>query len=163
AKSSAEIDKDAIAALDKMGTYLHSLKAFQVRAVASREDVLDDGQKIELDSSTDMLVERPDRFRIEFTSDRQQRLYLYNGKELSVWAERANYYATVPAPSTIAQVVDELQNKFDVDMPLVDLFDWGSERSKVNDIRSATSLGPSVVSGTTCEQFAFRQEGLDWQ
>jgi len=36
--------------------------------------------------------------------------------------ERVNYYATVPAPPTIAELVDRLEKKFGIDLPLVDLF-----------------------------------------
>ena len=50
------------------------------------------------------------------------------------------------------------------DMPLVDLFLWGSPQSTADRyITSAIDIGPSSVDGTTCEQYAFRQDGLDWQ
>ena len=43
--SSKDIEPEAIEALNKMGTYLHTLKSFQVKAVTSNEDVYEDGQK----------------------------------------------------------------------------------------------------------------------
>jgi hypothetical protein len=159
----ADIDADATSALDKMGRYLRSLKAFQVRAVTNRDDVLDDGQHIEFDSVSDILAQRPNRLRVETTSDRQQRLYLYNGTEVTVWAERLNYYATVPAPASISELVDRLHEKYAIELPLTDLFTWGTDKAKVKEIKSAIDLGPSVVDGTTCQQFAFRQVGIDWQ
>jgi len=42
--------------------------------------------------------------------------------------ERVNYYATVPAPPTIAELVDRLEKKFGIDLPLVDLFYWDTPR-----------------------------------
>jgi hypothetical protein len=163
ATATSDIDPNAIATLNKMGTYLRGLKAFQVRSNTSREDVLENGQKIEYESVADVLVQRPDQMRLETTNDRQQRLYLYDGKKFTLYAERLNYYATVPAPPTIGQLVDNLQDKFDIELPLADLFSWGTDKSKVGDIKVATDVGPSEVGGTTCEQYAFRQEGLDWQ
>ena len=47
AQTAPTIDPDAIAALNKMGTYLRSLKAFQIRAAITTENVLDDGQKVQ--------------------------------------------------------------------------------------------------------------------
>ncbi|HXW55001.1 MAG TPA: DUF2092 domain-containing protein [Candidatus Cybelea sp.] len=157
------IDPDAIAILNKMGGYLRSLKAFQIHSVTRREDVLDDGEKIEYDGVVDLLARQPDRLRIEVDNDRQHRLYLYDGKTFTLWAERVNYYATVAAPPTIGQLSDELYSKFGIDVPLGDLFLWGTPRSKVDEITAATDIGPSPVEETTCEQYAFRQAGLDWQ
>ena len=43
---SPAVDPAAMAALDGMGVYLRTLQMFQVKAETTREDVLDDGQKI---------------------------------------------------------------------------------------------------------------------
>src|SRR5277367_2492505 len=65
---SDDIDPDSMAALTRMGTYLRALKAFQVVATTSRDDVMDDGQLIQLDSEVNFLVRFPDRLRVEVTS-----------------------------------------------------------------------------------------------
>lgn len=75
-----------------------------------------------------------------------------------------NFYATVPAPPTIAALIGTLDEKYGIEMPLVDLFMWGSPQSTTSQaITSAIDIGPSTIEGTTCEQYAFRQDGLDWQ
>ena len=158
-----EIDPDAIAALNRMGTYLRTLKAFQVHAAITTEEVLLDGQKVQISAVVDLLAQRPDRLRVDVNNDRQERLYLYDGKTFTLWGRQLNYYSTVPAPPTIAELVDRLDEKYGIEVPLVDLFRWGGPRSKVSEIRAAMDIGPSQVEGTTCEHYAFRQEGLDWQ
>jgi hypothetical protein len=162
--SSSETSRDpeAIKALEKMGDYLRTLKAFQVHSETNRDEVLDDGQSVEFDGVADMIVERPNRLRADVTSDKQQRLYFYDGKTLSVWGRRVNYYATVPAPPTIRELVDSLSSKYDIELPLVDLFYW-SDRTSTGNITGATDLGQSQIGGVTCEHFAFRQEDVDWQ
>src|SRR5438034_5078827 len=35
--------------------------------------------------------------------------------------------------------------------------------TNIKKIKAATDVGPSSVEGVTCEQYAFRQEGVDWQ
>ena len=127
-ETTVERDPDAIKALEKMGNYLRTLKAFQVRTETSRDEVLDDGQNVEFDGVVDMIVARPNRLRVEVTSDKQQRLYFYNGSNLSVWAQRVNYYATVPAPPTIRELVDTLTSKYDIELPLADLFYWSDQQ-----------------------------------
>jgi hypothetical protein len=157
------IEPEAIAALDRMGTFLRSLRAFQVQAGISIDDVLDDGQTIQLDSVANLVAQRPDRLRLELTSDRQQRLFFYDGKTFALWAPRTSYYATVPAPPSILELADQLEAKYAIELPLVDLFRWGGPRSDSAAITVAKDIGPSEVGGTTCEQYAFRQQGLDWQ
>src|SRR5271170_6956683 len=70
-----EVDAAAIAALNRMGVYLRTLKAFQVKAATSTDDVTDDGQNIESDRVTDLLARLPNRLRVEITSDDAHRLF----------------------------------------------------------------------------------------
>jgi hypothetical protein len=157
-----ERDASAIAALERMGGYLRGLTTFQIRGETSRDEVLEDGQNVALDAVVDMIVQRPNRIRAEVTSDRKDRLYFGDGKTFSVWARRMNYYATIPAPATLRELADTLADKYDLELPLVDLFYWG-ERKSLDDIRGASDIGASQVGGVTCEHYAFRQEGADWQ
>jgi len=160
----ADIEPGAMAALGKMGTYLRTLKAFQVKAVETVDDVLDNGQTVQSNRVIDMVAVRPNRFRVDIKSDDKNPILFYDGKNFTVYASLLNYYATVPAPPTIAEVIKHVQEKFDIDFPLVDLFYWGApESTEAQEITSALDIGPSSVEGITCEQYAFRQNGLDWQ
>ena len=157
------VDPSALEALNKMSTYLRSLKSFQVQADVSNDDVLEDGQIIENISKVDLLAARPNRMRVEVTSDERHRLFLYDGKNFTVWAMLVNYYATVPAPPTIGELIDQIDDKYNIELPLVDLFRWGTKEDDAKKITAAVDAGPSTVGGVTCEQYAFRQEGVDWQ
>src|SRR5262245_22120758 len=161
--TSPDIEPEAMAALKAMGGYLRSLRAFEVRAQVTTEDVLTDGQKVTIGSATNLLARTPDRLRVETVDDWKERLYLYNGKTFTLYARRLNYYATVPAAPTITEVANNLEDKYGIEIPLVDLFRWGGPRSAESEITGATDIGPGVVDGTTCEHYAFRQPGLDWQ
>jgi len=161
--AASDIEPGAIAALKKMGTYLRSLKALQVRAETTKEDVLVDGQKIQFASVTDLLAQAPNQLRAEVKSDREDRLYLYDGKTFTLYAPRVNFYATVPAPPTTLELINRLEEKYGVDIPLTDLFRWGGPHSNESQITAAGDVGPGEVGGTTCEHYAFRQPGLDWQ
>jgi len=163
AQPAPTIDPGAMAALDRVGTYLRSLKAFQIRAAITAEVVLDDGQKVQSDSVADLLVNKPNKLRAEVTGDRQHRLFFYEGKTFTLFAQRMNLYATTSAPPTIIELAEKLNKDLDIDLPLVDMFYWGTPKSTVGEINSAIDLGPSSVGGVTCQQFAFRQPGIDWQ
>jgi len=114
-------------------------------------------------SKVDYLLARPNRMRIEVTSDDKHRLYLYDGKNFTVWARLVNYYATVPAPPTIGELFEKVTDKYDIELPLYDLYNWGNKDEDINKIKTAVDVGPSSVNGVTCEHYAFHQEGVDWQ
>jgi hypothetical protein len=157
------LEPAAVDALKRMGAYLRSLKAFEVDATTTDEEVLDDGQKLQRESQATLLAKVPDRLRVHVSNDRHDRLYLFDGKNFTLSAERANMYATVKAPATITQLASKLEDEFGMDLPLADLFRWGSPQWKAAKLEGAIDVGPSVVGGTTCEQYAFRQADIDWQ
>jgi hypothetical protein len=163
AKQVPEIDPDAMEALNKMGTYLRSLKAFQVDSESSNDDVLDDGEIITDTRSSTLLAVSPNLLRAELKGDDRNTFLFYDGKNFTVYGKLLNYYATVPAPPTTAKLVDQIYSEYGIEIPLVDLFKWGNDEAAIKKITSAIDVGPSSVGGITCEHYAFRQEGLDWQ
>ncbi len=157
------IDPGAMKALNDMGTYLRSLKDFQVEAKITSEDVLTDGEKLQFAHTTNVLAAMPNRLRIDVDGDQKSRVFLFNGKLFTLFARRAGYYATVNAPPTIGQLIDDARDKYGIELPLVDLFLWGGPRATTNEITAATDVGPGDVEGITCEHYSFRQPGVDWQ
>jgi len=161
--SASDIDPGAVAALDKMGAYLRTVKTFRVTAMTTRDTVLDNGLLVKRDGKADILAQFPSHLRIETVNGEKQRLYLYDGKNFTLYGKVIQYYATMPAPPTIGQLAAVLADKYDIELPLEDLFWWGTERVNSSAIVAAADAGPADVQGTTCEHYAFRQEGIDWQ
>jgi hypothetical protein len=163
AKAASAIDPEAMDALNKMGAYLRTLTSFQVIADVATDNVLDDGQTIQFSSKVDLVAARPNRLRVEVTDDDGHRFFFFDGKNFTIFGEIVNFYATVPAPPTLSQLTDDLSDKYGIELPLVDLFQWGTNDATIKKITAAIDVGPSAVNGVTCEQYAFRQEGIDWQ
>jgi hypothetical protein len=162
-QENSNIDPDAMEALNKMGVYLRSLKAFQVDAEVTNDEVLDDGEIITDTRTNTVLAVSPNLLRAELKSDDKDVFLFYDGKNFTVYGKLVNYYATVPAPATTARLVDKVYSQYGIEIPLVDLFKWGTDESTIRRITSASDVGPSTQQGITCEHYAFRQEGLDWQ
>lgn len=162
-QKSDSIDPAAMDALNQMGIYLRSLKDFQVSAAITTEDVLIDGEKLTHAHTTSVIAVAPNKLRIDTQGDEKSRLILYDGKMFTFFARNAGYYATVPAPPSIGELIDVASDKYGIELPLLDLFLWGGPRASSNEITEASDFGPGVVNGITCEHYAFRQPGLDWQ
>lgn len=158
-----KMEPAAVNALNEMGAYLRTLKDFQVQSTGTSEIVLTDGQKVQLAQTTNLIAKRPDRLMADVVSDQGAKLYVYDGKTFSILSRDDNYYATVPAPGTLLEVANVLDDKYNIELPLVDLFLWGSPGATAPKLTSAIDIGSSDVGGITCEHYAYRQEGLDWQ
>jgi hypothetical protein len=162
-QGSAAVNPAAIKALTDMASYLRNLKAFQVESATTTDEVQDDGQLIQYTAKVNFVVQMPNKLLATASSDRNERTFIYDGKTFTMFAHRAGYYATVPAPGTLRELDDALSEKYDIELPLADLFRFGSPDWKGTDIKAATDIGPSEISGITCEHFAFRQDDVDWQ
>ncbi|NOK22037.1 DUF2092 domain-containing protein [Corallococcus carmarthensis] len=158
-----EIDPQALSALNRMGAFLRDQQSFAVRAETTTDEVLTSGQKVQFSGQSDIQVRRPDRLRADISSDRKQRQLFYDGKTFTVNGPRMGYYASFDAPPTLAKTIQEAEQRFGIEVPLVDLFYWGTDQSGVRDIQSAIDVGPARVQGVDTEHYAFRQDGVDWQ
>lgn len=157
-------DPQAMKALDTMGAFLRDQKSFTVRTTTQTDYVLDNGQKVRLESHGDLRARRPDHLRAAVTSDRKQREYFFDGKTFTIYAPAMNYYATVDdVPGTLRELADLLADRYALQLPLVDLFRWGTEESAEDQITAARFIGPTKLDGVDVDQYAFRQPGLDWQ
>ncbi|HEY4575102.1 MAG TPA: DUF2092 domain-containing protein [Thermoanaerobaculia bacterium] len=157
------VDPAALSALDRMGTYLRTLTSFEVRSRTTLDDVLDSGQKLQFDGTAHLRVRRPDRLWAEVASDRKVRELFYDGKNFTIYGPRTKLYATVPAPATVGEMITAVEERYGLVLPLADLFRWGTDPHQRDAIRAAVYVGPAHVGDDPCEQFAFRQEGIDWQ
>jgi hypothetical protein len=157
------IDPSAIVALQKMGTFLRSLSSMEVQAEASTDDVLPSGQKVEYSGTVTMKVQRPNRLRAEITSDRKNERLFYDGATFTVFQPSLGYYASFPAPPTLRELVDVLEKRYGVDLPLADLFRLGADEAQMAAIRGATTIGWSTIKGAVCTHYAFHQADIDWE
>jgi len=157
------LEPGAMAALDGMGAYLRTLNSFSVTAETTIDEVTDEGEKLQFGGSVLLQARRPDKLRVEADSDRKQRQLIYDGKTLSVYGPRAGYYATVPAPKTIRELLDLAERKYDLHFPLSDLFRWGTQDASVAAIREAAIIGPARIDNVMCDHVAVREKDIDWQ
>jgi hypothetical protein len=157
------VEQAALDALKAMGTYLRTLKAFEVTSDFTLEETLDDGQKIMNAGSAAYLARLPDRLAVALYTDTSERDFFYDGKTLTMFGPKIGYYGSVPAPATIAETLAMAYERYGIEVPLADLFTWGTDDDATADLTSAFFVGVSQIGGVACDHYAFRQEGGDWQ
>ncbi|HYG06607.1 MAG TPA: DUF2092 domain-containing protein [Stenotrophomonas sp.] len=163
AAAASPLEPQAVAALQKMGAYLRSLKSFSVHGDTTIDVVTEDGQKLQFPGSVDYKVRTPNDLRLSWKTDRKERELYYDGKTLTVYGPKNKYYASVDAPPTLRALMDDVRDRYGIELPLPDLFLWGTDAAPVSALKSATFVGPARVDGSVTEQYAFRQDGVDWQ
>lgn len=158
-------DRDdlVIERLVSMGKYLRSLKTFAIHADTTNDKAIYNGQKLQFSGTTDYLVQVPEHMHLELKSDGRSRIYTYDGKTLTQYSPLLGYYASMDITGTIGQLIIQVKEKYNLDMPLADLFLWGTDKAGTKDIQSAIFVGYAEMNGHETEHFAFRQEGVDWQ
>ncbi|KJZ33703.1 DUF2092 domain-containing protein [Pseudomonas sp. B21-040] len=146
-----------------MGNYLRSLPKFQVDAEVTRDSVLESGQKIKTQSTNTLKVLDHNRFYAKADGDVRNRELFYNGKQLTQYAPFLKYYTTVDAPPTLSEALHLFEEHYGIQVPMEDLFLFGSDQSQIDALKEAAYVGPSTIDGKLCDHLAFRQEGVDWQ
>ncbi|PZR50738.1 MAG: hypothetical protein DI537_57595, partial [Stutzerimonas stutzeri] len=78
-------------------------------------------------------------------------------------APRIGYYASFAAPPSIGLLLDKARTDYGIELPLADLFTWGSDQTVRSRVKEAMVIRPEHVGDRTCMHYAFRQEAVDWQ
>ena len=156
-----KIDPKAVQLLRQMSEYLTGLPSFSVHVATTRDVILANGQALDSDMAYDMMVRRPDGLRVNMASAAREAQVFYDGKTVTVFTPKKNYYAATPAPATIEETIREALKR-GISMPLADFLYREAGKKLLGNVVSATFVGTSLVDGVITNHLAFRQKGLDW-
>ena len=158
------IDPEAMAALQRMGAYLRTLRSFEVQTNTNIDMVMaEDGRKLQFEGAGLYRVRRPNAFFIEQRTDRRHRQYFYDGSTFTVYSPRMHYYAQVAAPGTIIETINLAEERYNVFLPLTDLFYWGTPEDESENITSAQRIGFARIGDAATDHYAFQQGDIDFQ
>ena len=127
------------------------------------ERVLADGQKLQHTAVADLDVVRPNMLRARMVSARSARELFFDGKTVTLFTPAQKYYSTVEFTDNIGGLINKLEERYGVDIPLADLFLWGTPAAPLDKIDSAMNAGQDFIDDDLCNHYAFRQGNFDWQ
>ena len=158
-----QVDPAAIQILQKMTTYLGSLKQFSVHTQNTLEDVLESGHRVDFDVSASVIIARPNRLRAERMGDLVDQVFYYDGKTLTLYNPADKVYATEPAPGTIEEVLDFAREELGLTIPAADLVYRNAFPLLMQDVTFAGVVGKAVIGGVKCDHLLFSRRGVDFQ
>ncbi|MEE8294875.1 MAG: DUF2092 domain-containing protein [Sphingomonadales bacterium] len=158
-----EISEDATDILRSMSDYMGSLESFSYNFDADTEVLLTNGQKLQISSSGELKVQRPDGIRFARKGGERSGVIYFDGTALTFYGEIMNVYFQLESPGTIDDAINNLRDELGVDAAGADLIYADLYEGIMEDVSSADYWGLAVVDGIEAHHLAFREGEVDWQ
>lgn len=162
AEMATGVNPAATQMLKSMTDYLGSLQQFSVHTENTLEDLLDSGQRVDIDVSANVIISRPNKLRAERKGVVSQTFY-YDGKNLTLHDPDVNVYATESAPGTVEETLDFARESLGLMVPVADLVYRNNYALLMQDVISAVIVGKAVINGAECTHLAFHRPDVDFQ
>lgn len=159
----SRIEPKADEVLRQMGRCLAEARSFTFEAHDMYDEVLPNGQKIQLGNARRVAVRRPDRVFADLNGDTDNATFWYDGRTVTRLDKQANTYGAIGVPGVIDDMLDDLVERFDMVMPLADLIVRDPYTSATRHLWTGDYVGLHRVQEARCHHLAFRQPGIDWQ
>lgn len=109
-----------------------------------------------------IFVKRPDKLRVRVTGRDYERQLYYDGREFAIFDVTAKRYTIVPAPDNLDELIEQLEERFDVTLPAADFIVSDPYSRITENITSGRYLGVEKFDGREHHHLTFREEYLDW-
>lgn len=159
----ADIDADATRIVRAMADHLGGLSAFSAEADVDNEVIDLDGQKLQLSSDVDLVVQRPGNLYVHRQGPFADVEFFFDGKTMSIYGKNMNVYLQIEAPGDIEHGVEEMRAATGLDAPGADLLFADPYPALTENATSGTYRGTVFVNGVECDYVTFRGERTDWQ
>ena len=157
------IDPDADKLLHEMSDYLASLQSFTVESSAVDEVVTTAGQKIQILTDSQVMVERPNQLRSEQIGAGKGMGFWYDGKNMTLICKETSTYSTLPAPATIDATIDKARKDFQIEAPGADLLYSNPYAILTEQVKTGKLIDKEIVNGVTANHLAFQGQEVDFQ
>lgn len=104
----------------------------------------------------------PNHLRLESRGDLVNRDLFFDGSRLTVHDHGLGVYAEIPFSGTTGEMIDMLDRRFGLPVPLADLL-HDDRRLILDRVVTGTYVGETQVDGHPCHHVAFTREDIDWQ
>jgi len=159
----SEVDPAAVQAFQKMTEFVANLEGFSVSTQVTLEELLDNGQRIDVDIYANVVIQRPNKLRAARLGDGVSQSFYYNGETLTLYDPVNKVYATEAAPKTIEGVLDYTRENLGLIIPVADLVYRNAFELLMQDVNFAAVVGDAIIGGVHCTHLAFGRPDVDFQ
>jgi hypothetical protein len=156
--------QDAKALLMRMADVLAKTQAFSVTITANYDVVQDNGEKIEFGEVRHVLIDRPDRLRIQSEFSNGEKLTIYfDGKELVVFSPKENVFAKLERKGSVDDMLRYVVLDLQTPIPLAMLFAQSIKEELEKRITEIEYVELTTIAGKPADHLAARTADIDFQ
>ena len=148
--------------VQQVSARLAAATVVSVTTTEVRDIVRVSGKKETVSQTGVYTVRRPDRFYARTTGGRDLESW-YNGKTITIASHPDKVFAQAPMPDTIDRTLDALAERYDMALPMGDLFYGSAEKALLSNTTTGGYVGTENVGDTPCVHLAFKDVGVDWE
>jgi hypothetical protein len=164
AATAAQQDPEAKAILMTMANFLAKAPAFSVTIRSGYDAIQADGQYIEFGEQRRILLQRPDRARIEVKrSDGDRGLVLLDGKGITAFKADDNVYARVEKPGTVDNAIVFLVRDLQMTLPMARMFLTTFPQDLEKQLTAISYVEEDVLFDVPTDHLAARSAEVDLQ
>jgi hypothetical protein len=157
------VEPAALEVLKAMGDFLRSSRALSFTARGFREELATTGQPVAFFRTVRVLLQRPDRARIDLRGDISNVSLWYDGKTVTLLDPLRKAFGGTPAPPTVDETLAFLSERFGTVFTLSAFLVANPFPVMSEGLRTAFVVGEARVDSVLCDQLAFTEEKVDWQ
>jgi hypothetical protein len=154
---------DADRILRQMSAYISSAEQFTFHAEVTFDHVLPTGQKLQFAATEDVALQRPNGLYIQWSGDLGGRQFWYDGKTVTLYDPRSDFYAVDKVSSGIDGMLDKVTAQLNFTPPLADFLYSDPYKSVHGSIQYGFTTGVMEINGRACNGLAFVEKHIDWQ
>jgi hypothetical protein len=162
ASSQTAQDKSGDEILKKMSDKLSSAKTFSFSTSEVHTRVSLSGKKTDVRLEREALVRRPNGIRYTFKGGREWSIW-YDGKYLTAVSDKEKGFIQTSTPPTIDETLDEVAERFDINMPVSDLIYSSPYDSFTGSNSKGGVVGTQSVEGKLCDHLVYKTDAVDWE
>ena len=156
------IDTTSEALLVEACSYLRSATRFGVDVDVMYEEVLLDGTTVTYHRNDSILLERPDKLRVDVIDDQGTRSVFVNADKAVIYRPLNDVYAEVETSGTLDERMQKLEAN-GVTLPLGDLLQSRPCSDLVEHMQRVTFAGTHYVSGLMANHLLIETDHVDMQ
>jgi hypothetical protein len=162
--SQAKIDEKAKKIMMDMSNYVTGLTDFSFRSKGYFE-VIDSasGKKEKMDNSGELFTKRPNKIMVKRTGEKADLTFYCDGKQVTMYEKKSNDYSSAPVSGNLDDILDEINEKFNISLPASDLLYTDLYEGIMQDVVSGKYIGKEKAGNVTCDHISFTGKEVDWQ
>ena len=159
AAAASGVDPYAAEIVQRMAERIVAADRVRLGGEVAWDVVQSDGQTLEFGATREVVLQRPDRLRVDIDlREGGKRRLLYDGKQIVFEDLEHNVYATDPRTGPVDEMVAFVSNRLGIPVALSEFLSPDLPKLLGEHLVSASYVGESTIDGVRCDHVALRNE-----